>query len=973
MFFVEPLRICAVIHPIVNTSTLLNILIGTLVISFSMRKNHALSKNAVLDVSSGGGAQSESPTHFCVSTLWYEATVRSTRLDLPLCSSLAGQATLRAAIGLVDFFYFLVSVIFLGYVLVLLYVWGCVYNILWWMYILISQFVHYVLTSKVIDSSTSKSCRPKLSFVRNRILNSICVNLFHFMLLFMHCTVLFIQTCIAQPIRVVPFRWILKSCGLWTCAAPGDFASSPPGFEDPELWLDFPFERFSKGGVASSPVRGSGVSKRSSNVQAESVSSSVTPDAGCQATAYPPYFQITPINPLDAVWLQESPQNPCQIVGMTKLIGRVDPERIVDRLAEFVQKHRRFKSLVNKVAGRWCWVEKWEQEDGRCVNDTENNKSTNTVGGFNICDHIYVHKTLKEFTANDDFKHQNQKKDYSTYIKNVIERILSTSLPATKPKWRVYLLYLPEDNSMCSGQMANEIGSDALGGECTYIVFQVHHVIGDGTSLATAFVRHFCDTPERETGSTEALNSDGEHQIKNPYNTESIDNIKTVNRVHQKDFVAPKSARLVKPEGAFRKVLFGIQYICSELQGISRIVPDVLRILLFPRKPSAFGRVDGGPPPCLSGKKRITTTVKIPLPWLQDIRQRLNAKMPFVKHRNTACNHETVEIFLRKVKETDKFMLHRYMETPINFRVTINDLVLYALVGAFRRTMLVGKRCGHEESIGGAPGSEKGLQTDTIATISTADKERMQTVFSELRLLMPVNLRLEEPTIIRNLHAPVSLRFRVAADYPLSPLDIDQMPQPKSEGTNPSSIGYDSGNAVGSPVQRLWAVKSQVDALKNRQAWNIAKYVMSIGTTLLPDCICQAILDFLVDLHSCAYTNVIGPDTGLSILGAPVSDFAFWPPGRGSIGWTFAALTFQQHIGISIMADENVLPICKTQRATGGSGRINTSSVKESKQEFWGEVEGGNEGEPDFMKTVVQCMIEELKEMDEWSEINCKI
>lgn len=144
-----------------------------------------------------------------------------------------------------------------------------------------------------------------------------------------------------------------------------------------------------------------------------------------------------------------------------------------------------------------------------------------------------------------------------------------------------------------------------------------------------------------------------------------------------------------------------------------------------------------------------------------------------------------------------------------------------------------------------------------------------------IRALVPVNLR------------PLEKAYRLGNRFGLVFLDLP--------------LGIEN------PVERLYAVRSNMNALKGSYQPLLALGLlaaMGAGPKLLQEQLLQA----LARNGSAVMTNVPGPQQQLYFAGAKIDRFLFWVPQSGDIGMGVSILSYAGRVQFGLIADSGLVP-----------------------------------------------------------------
>jgi diacylglycerol O-acyltransferase len=144
-----------------------------------------------------------------------------------------------------------------------------------------------------------------------------------------------------------------------------------------------------------------------------------------------------------------------------------------------------------------------------------------------------------------------------------------------------------------------------------------------------------------------------------------------------------------------------------------------------------------------------------------------------------------------------------------------------------------------------------------------------------IRALVPVNLR------------PLEKAYRLGNQFGLVFLDLP--------------LG------IGNPVERLYAVRANMNALKGSYQPILALGLlaaMGAGPRMLQEQLLQA----LARNGSAVMTNVPGPPRRLFFAGAAIERFLFWVPQSGDIGMGVSILSYAGQVQFGLITDRNLCP-----------------------------------------------------------------
>ena len=144
-----------------------------------------------------------------------------------------------------------------------------------------------------------------------------------------------------------------------------------------------------------------------------------------------------------------------------------------------------------------------------------------------------------------------------------------------------------------------------------------------------------------------------------------------------------------------------------------------------------------------------------------------------------------------------------------------------------------------------------------------------------MRALVPVNLR------------PIEKAYRLGNKFGLVFLDLP--------------IGIEN------PVQRLYAVRANMNALKGS-----FQPVLALGLLAAMGSGPRALQDLLLNLlarnATSVMTNVPGPQQPLYLAGAPIESLMFWVPQSGDIGMGVSIISYNGAVQFGVITDEGLCP-----------------------------------------------------------------
>ena len=109
------------------------------------------------------------------------------------------------------------------------------------------------------------------------------------------------------------------------------------------------------------------------------------------------------------------------------------------------------------------------------------------------------------------------------------------------------------------------------------------------------------------------------------------------------------------------------------------------------------------------------------------------------------------------------------------------------------------------------------------------------------------------------------------------------------------------------PVERLRAVKAQMDRIKSSHEPQMAYGVLS-AVGLTPPAVEGRLLDFFTSKATMVMTNVPGPRRRLSVAGVPLGGVLVWAPCSGTLGMTVSIFSYHGEVTVGLMTDAGVVP-----------------------------------------------------------------
>ncbi len=108
------------------------------------------------------------------------------------------------------------------------------------------------------------------------------------------------------------------------------------------------------------------------------------------------------------------------------------------------------------------------------------------------------------------------------------------------------------------------------------------------------------------------------------------------------------------------------------------------------------------------------------------------------------------------------------------------------------------------------------------------------------------------------------------------------------------------------PLERLYAVRTSMQKLKSSpQALVTLGLLALIGS--LPESVEEPAIALFSAKASLVASNLPGPNTGLRLAGAPISQILFWVPQAGDIGTGVSMLTYNGQVHFGVIADRELI------------------------------------------------------------------
>lgn len=112
---------------------------------------------------------------------------------------------------------------------------------------------------------------------------------------------------------------------------------------------------------------------------------------------------------------------------------------------------------------------------------------------------------------------------------------------------------------------------------------------------------------------------------------------------------------------------------------------------------------------------------------------------------------------------------------------------------------------------------------------------------------------------------------------------------------------------IENPVERLYAVRANMDALKGSQQPILAMGLLAaMGAG--PRALQEALMQALSRKASAVMTNVPGPQQPLYLAGARIESLMFWVPQSGDIGMGVSILSYDGNVQFGLLTDRRLCP-----------------------------------------------------------------
>ncbi|MFY7854798.1 MAG: wax ester/triacylglycerol synthase family O-acyltransferase [Rubrivivax sp.] len=145
----------------------------------------------------------------------------------------------------------------------------------------------------------------------------------------------------------------------------------------------------------------------------------------------------------------------------------------------------------------------------------------------------------------------------------------------------------------------------------------------------------------------------------------------------------------------------------------------------------------------------------------------------------------------------------------------------------------------------------------------------------EIRAMVPVNLR------------PLEKAWQLGNKFGLAPLVLP--------------IGIEN------PIERVFAVRQRMAELKGSYQPLLAFAVLSVAGLMIKP-VQDAILNLFAKKATAVMTNVPGPASPLTFLGATIRQTMFWVPASGDIGLGVSILSYAGGVQFGLITDERLCP-----------------------------------------------------------------
>jgi len=141
----------------------------------------------------------------------------------------------------------------------------------------------------------------------------------------------------------------------------------------------------------------------------------------------------------------------------------------------------------------------------------------------------------------------------------------------------------------------------------------------------------------------------------------------------------------------------------------------------------------------------------------------------------------------------------------------------------------------------------------------------------------------------------------------LVPVNLRPMEKAWELGNHFGLVFLDLPIGIENPVERLYAVRANMHALKSSMQPIVALGLLAaMGTA--PRILQEALLTVLARNATAVMTNVPGPPTTLYLAGARIDQIMFWVPQSGDIGVGVSIISFNDAVQFGMVTDRGLCP-----------------------------------------------------------------
>jgi len=141
----------------------------------------------------------------------------------------------------------------------------------------------------------------------------------------------------------------------------------------------------------------------------------------------------------------------------------------------------------------------------------------------------------------------------------------------------------------------------------------------------------------------------------------------------------------------------------------------------------------------------------------------------------------------------------------------------------------------------------------------------------------------------------------------LVPVNLRPLDQANNLGNHFGLVFLPLAVGLENPLERLYAVRSAMQALKGSQQPILALAILA-AVGVAPKLLQDQVLDMLSKNASAVMTNVPGPQQPLYLAGAKIDEMMFWVPQSGNIGMGVSILSYNNHVHFGLVTDRKLVP-----------------------------------------------------------------